>query len=112
LACFPGIPAVLLILSERSYDQFKDARRQQCVRHLLRSADEMAVAATRGAVCFPRRVAELLRSGLDLRDRHAAGAMSRHGLAVARGHFAVEMQFGLESGRPEEWQRVRISNLE
>ena len=55
--------------------------------HLLRRADEMAATATRGAVIFPRRVAELLRAGLDLRDRHAAGAISRHGLAVARGRL-------------------------
>jgi hypothetical protein len=51
--------------------------------HLLRRSDEMAAVATRGAVCFPRQVAELLRAGLDLRDRHAAGAISRHGLTVA-----------------------------
>jgi hypothetical protein len=31
---------------------------------------------------------------------------------VARVTFAVEVQFGLESGRPEEWQRLRIANLE
>jgi transposase len=30
-------------------------------------------------------VAELLRAGLDLSDRHAAGEISRHGLAVAHG---------------------------
>ena len=35
------------------YDQFKDARHQQCLNHLLRRADEMAAAATRGAVCIP-----------------------------------------------------------
>jgi transposase len=52
--------------------------------HLLRRCDEMEAVATRGAVCFPRRLAELLRSGLDLRDRHAAGQVSTHGLAVAR----------------------------
>jgi transposase len=69
------------------YDQFEDARHQQCLNHLLRRADEMAVTATRGAVCFPRRVAELLRVGLDLRDRHAAGEISRHGLAVASGRL-------------------------
>src|SRR5215470_4290646 len=67
------------------YDQFEDAQHQQCLNHLLRRADEIAATATRGAVCFPRRVAELLRAGLDLRDRHAAGEISRHGLAVARG---------------------------
>jgi transposase len=73
------------------YDQFEDARHQQCLQHLLRRADEMAAIATRGAVCFPRRVAELLRAGLDLRDRHAAGEISRHGLAVARGRLENEL---------------------
>jgi transposase len=73
------------------YDQFKDARHQQCLNHLLRRADDMAATAKRGAVCFPRRVAELLRTGLDLRDRHAAGEISRHGLAVARGRLENQM---------------------
>jgi transposase len=73
------------------YDQFEDARHQQCLNHLLRRADEMAAAATRGAVRFPRRVAELLRTGLDLRDRHAAGEISRHGLAVARGRLESQL---------------------
>jgi transposase len=53
--------------------------------HLLRRADEMAATATRGAVYFPRRVGELLRAGLDLRDRYAAGKISTPGLAVASG---------------------------
>src|SRR5262249_3673846 len=65
------------------YDQFESAHHQQCLTHLLRRSDAMA-AATWGAVCYPRRVGELLRAGLDLRDRHAAGEISRHGLAVAR----------------------------
>src|SRR5438874_9867573 len=69
------------------YDRFHEASHQQCLRHLLRRADEMEAAATRGAVCFPRRVAELLRAGLDLRDRYAAGTISGHGLAVARGRL-------------------------
>ena len=51
----------------------------------------MAATATRGAVCFLRRVAELLRAGLDLRDRHAAGKISRHGLAVARGRMENQL---------------------
>jgi transposase len=76
------------------YDQFEKALHQQCLNHLLRRADNMAATATRGAVCFPRRVAELLRSGLDLRDRHAAGEISRHGLAVACGRLENEL-FGL-----------------
>src|SRR5438477_512544 len=39
------------------YDRFIDAHHQQCLQHLLRRCDEMEAAATRGAVCFPRRVA-------------------------------------------------------
>jgi transposase len=59
--------------------------------HLLRRADAMAATATRGAVCFPRRVAELLRVGLDLRDRHAAGEICRHGLAEAHGRLERQL---------------------
>jgi transposase len=73
------------------YDRFVDAHHQQCLQHLLRRCDEMEAVATRGAVCFPRRVAELLRTGLDLRDRHAAGEISRHGLAVARGRLENQL---------------------
>ncbi len=73
------------------YDQFENARHQQCLNHLLRRADKMEGTATRGAVCFPRRVAERLRAGLDLRDRRAAGEISRHGLAVARGRLESQL---------------------
>jgi transposase len=73
------------------YDQFQDARHQQCLNHLLRRADEMEANATRGAVLFPRRVAGLLRAGLDLRDRHAAGQVNTHGQAVARGHLESKL---------------------
>jgi transposase len=69
------------------YDRFTEAVHQQCLSHLLRRCDELAATATRGAVCFPRRVAALLRAGLDLRDRYKGGDISRHGLAVARGRL-------------------------
>ena len=51
----------------------------------------MATTATRGAVCFPRRVAELLRTGLDLRDRHTMGEISRHGMAVTCGRLENQL---------------------
>jgi hypothetical protein len=66
------------------YNQFKEARHQQCL-------NEMEAAATRGAIRFARRVAELLRTGQHLRDRHAAGEISRHGLAVARGRLENQL---------------------
>jgi hypothetical protein len=53
--------------------------------------EKLSGNATRRAVCFPRRVAELLRAGLDLRDRHAAGEISRHGLAVACGRLESQL---------------------
>jgi transposase len=69
------------------YDNFTQARHQQCLGHLLRRCHELLETATRGAVRFPRRVQDLLRGALALRDRHAAGEVSDHGLAVARGRL-------------------------
>ena len=69
------------------YDRFVEAEHQQGLAHLLRRCRAMRATATRGAVRFPRRVAELLQAGLDLRDRYAAQEISRHGLAVARGQL-------------------------
>jgi transposase len=73
------------------YDNFSGARHQQCLGHLLRRCHELLQTATRGAVNFPRRVRDLLQGALDLRDRHAAGQVSDHGLAVARGRLANEL---------------------
>jgi transposase len=73
------------------YDHFGQARHQQCLGHLLRRCHELLETATRGAVRFPRRVQEQLQAALDLRDRHAAGRVSGHGLAVARGRLANEL---------------------
>jgi transposase len=42
-------------------------------------------------VRFPRRINELLQAALNLRDRHAAGLVSDHGLAVARGRLDNEL---------------------
>jgi transposase len=51
----------------------------------------MGAVATRGAVCFPRRTAELLRAGLELGDRLTAGQVSTRGLAVARGRLENQL---------------------
>ena len=69
------------------YDRFRQAVHQQCLGHLLRRCRELEETATRGAVRFPRAVAELLRQALSVRDRYAAGAMSRHGRNVRRGQL-------------------------
>lgn len=75
-----------------AYDCFQNARHQQCNQHILRRCDEILETAQRGAVRFPRRVAELLRQGLDLRDRYIAGEVSGHGLAVARGRLQIALE--------------------
>lgn len=69
------------------YDNFQAARHQQCLAHLLRRCHEMLETATRGAVCFPRRVKHLLQTALVLRDRHGQGQVSDHGMAVAGGRL-------------------------
>src|SRR5258707_5260836 len=68
-----------------------DARHQYCFSNWLRRAGAMEALPRRGSVCFPRQVAELLRVGLALRDRQAAGEISRHGLAVARGRLENQL---------------------
>jgi transposase len=73
------------------YDKFVQARHQQCLNHLLGRCDERLETATRGAVRFPRRISELLHQALDLRDRHARGELSRHGLAVCRGRLQHQL---------------------
>jgi transposase len=69
------------------YDRFWRALHQSCLAHLLRRCGEMIEVATRGAVRFPRQVKQLLQDALDLRDRHEAGQVSDHGLAVACGRL-------------------------
>jgi transposase len=73
------------------YDNFTNAFHQQCSGHLLRRCHEMLQTATGGAVLFPRRVQELLQTGLELRDRYLEGGVSDHGLAVARGRLENQL---------------------
>lgn len=86
------------------YDRFWCAMHQQCLAHLLRRSGEMIEAATAGAVRFPRQVKALLRSALDLRDRHAAGEVSNHGLAVSRGRLETRLDHLLR------WTRANADN--
>ena len=53
-----------------------------------------------------------LEAGAPREKRSAALYRRVEAGRCARVTFAVEMQFGLESGRPEEWQRLKTANLE
>jgi len=73
------------------YDHFLKAPHQQCLAHLLRRCHEQLETARGGAVRFPRRIHDLLQEALELRDRHLAGELSAHGLAVCRGRLNNEL---------------------
>jgi transposase len=67
------------------YRQFVKAFHQSCVGHLLRRGRLLQRDHPRAR--FPAQIARILRQALRVRDRHAAGTMSAHGVDVARGHL-------------------------
>ena len=67
------------------YRQFTDALHQSCLGHLLRRCRHLQRDHPRAR--FPARIARILHKGLAVRDRHAAGDVSAHGVDVARGHL-------------------------
>jgi transposase len=67
-----------------AYGRFEAAVHQQCLYHLLRRAREMAAAATRGAVHFPRQVEGLFVDALAVRDAYRAGRVERSALPGLR----------------------------
>jgi transposase len=71
------------------YRQFTQADHQTCLAHLLRRARDLITDYPRAP--WPRAVKAVLQDGLALRDRHAEGAVSDHGLAVARGHLFARL---------------------
>ena len=65
------------------YRQFTAAAHQTCVGHLLRRARQLRADHPRARL--PGQVQAVLQQALAVRDRHAAGTISAHGAAVARG---------------------------
>jgi transposase len=67
------------------YRRFDRAAHQTCLAHLIRRCGEIADAHPRTA--WPRHVQAVLQDALAVRNRVAAGEISAHGAAVARGHL-------------------------
>lgn len=67
------------------YRQFTHAGHQTCLAHLLRRCRTMRLDHPHHP--FAPAVQRLLQAALATRDRHAAGGVSDHGLAVARGRY-------------------------
>src|SRR5262249_39392588 len=93
------------------YDNFVNALHQQCLGHLLRRSHELLETATRGAVRFPRRVNDLLHQALALRDRHASGHLSKHGLAVCRGRLRHALLDAIYPAKTDEANEIFAQHL-
>lgn len=75
----------------RCFYGFAKALHQSCLEHLIRRCREMIQIASPAAAQFPLAVKTVLQQGLRLRDRHAAGSVSAHGLAVATGRLESQL---------------------
>jgi transposase len=71
------------------YRRFVHADHQTCLAHLLRRCRLLQIDHPRSP--FAAHVQRRLQQALALRDRHAAGEVSAHGLASARGRLLEQM---------------------
>jgi transposase len=78
------------------YRQFAQALHQTCLSHLLRRCREMILVTGRGQAQFPHTVQTILQQSLRLRDRHAQGQISEHGVAVSRGKLETRLDRTLQ----------------
>jgi transposase len=73
----------------QSYRQFTHAGHQTCLAHLLRTCRRLLLDYPRQP--FVTAVKAILQEALATRARYLAGAVSPHGLAVARGHYLARL---------------------
>jgi transposase len=78
-------PGVLQRDGWQSYRQFTHAAHQTCLAHLLRRCRTLLLDYPDHP--FVTAVKTILQAALATRDRYHAGAVSDHGLAVARGRY-------------------------
>jgi transposase len=74
------------------YRQYVHAHHQSCNGHIIMRCKELTDAATRYNAVFPGQVKSMLQKGLELRDRHADGNLSGHGLASLTGKLEAELE--------------------
>jgi transposase len=82
-------PGVLQHDGWHSYRHFPAAAHQTCLAHLLRRCRVLLLDYP--AQPFVTAVKTILQAALTTRDRYHAGAMSAHGLAVARGQYVERL---------------------
>jgi transposase len=93
------------------YRRFVQAMHQTCLAHLLRRCREMLETAQGGAVRFPRRVQEILRAALAVRDRRKAGTISPQDVQIAKGDLAAQMDRLLSGSFTHEGNRRLAKHL-
>jgi transposase len=98
-------PGVLQHDGWHSYRYFTHAAHQTCLAHLLRRGRRLLLDHRDQP--FVTAVTQLLRAALATRDAYHAGAVSAHGLAVARGHY-VERLGRLLARRPSRHRRIAL----
>ncbi len=76
------------------YRQFTEALHPTCVGHLLRRCRELQIDHPRAVL--PGQIKRVLQQALAVRDRYAAGTISPHGVAVARGHLETRLATRLD----------------
>jgi transposase len=73
------------------YYKFRKALHQSCLAHILRRCHDMIQAAPGRAAGFPRKISELFKKALLLRDRFCDDSISLHGLRIARGRLEGQL---------------------
>lgn len=94
----PDYPGVLVRDGWAPYRRFTAAVPQTCLAHLLRRC--RLLERDHGDARWAPRVHARLRQALAVRDRHAVGAMSAHGVAVARGHLVNRVNALIDDAGP------------
>jgi len=90
----PSFAGILVRDGWAPYRQFTEAAHQTCLGHLQRRARELRTDHPRARL--PGQVQEILHDALVVRDRHAAGEISAHGVTIARGRLINRLSTVLE----------------
>lgn len=91
------------------YRRFDQAIHQTCLAHLLRRC--RTLIRDHGERRFAPRVQRVLQHALGVRDRYQRGAISAHGVAVARGHLQNQLNVLIDRPGPQRLARLFAAHL-
>lgn len=94
------------------YDQFKQAKHQTCLGHLLVRCKELLAIATKRAVSFPRDLKELLKDAFQVRDRILGEELTARGALCALGRLKARLSRLLERTITHEGNRRLANHVE